>query len=215
MGTITRALVVAVAAVAAVATLTAGAIVPAAAQTTPLLDASDLPAGYHLGEGSPLQRTTVAASVPTIGHCVWGTPTRVAGTPPVIWSSGFVRDAGRAANETVWQFDTPKAKRAAKAFYAQLTKTYRAATKCNPLREPDPAPGSTGPVDAGRFTRLTLGRVGDAAFGVTFVPTAGAPTSRVAIFRTADAVGTLTVSDPDVDPTEFAALARTAADRAT
>ena len=212
MGTVTRALVAALA-VLTVATLTvAGAIVPAAAQATPLLDASDLPTGYRLGEGSPLQRTTVAASVPTIGNCVWGTPSRVAGAPPVIWSSGFVRDGGATANETVWQLDTPKA---AKALYAKLAKTYRAATKCTPLREPDPAPGGAGPVDAGRFTRLPLGPVGDAAFGVTFVPAAGAPTSRVAVFRAGDAVGTLTVTDPDVDPTEFAALARTAADRST
>ena len=186
---------------------------PAAAQTGPLLDASDLPTGYRIGEGSPLTRTNVAASAPTITGCTWGRSTRVSGPYPVITSAGFSRTAGVGAQETVWQFEdrTP-----AKAFYARLAKTYRAATKCNPLLETDSAPGNPQPIDAGRFTRLRLGDFADASFAVTLLPpTRATPPSMVAFFRTGASVGTLTVTDPEIDPTAFAALASTAAARAT
>jgi hypothetical protein len=188
----------------------------AGAQEVPVLDPSDLPAGYAVTPGSPLVRTNVPPSAPTLTRCTWGTPTRVAGPFPVITSSGFVRPSSPTApagtvQETVWQF--PRA-RAARRFATRLIDTYTAASKCPPLREPAPGPGSEGPVDAGRFTRLPLDRVGNASFAVTYSPTAGESTTRIVLFRTGTSVGTLTVADPTLDPAAFTALVRRATVRA-
>jgi len=51
-----------------------------AAYPAPLLEVSELPAGYAVGEGSPLQRTTVAASAPTLTRCTWGTGSPASGS---------------------------------------------------------------------------------------------------------------------------------------
>ena len=54
--------------------------VATAENPAPLLEVSELPAGYAVGEGSPLQRTTVAASAPTLTRCTWGTGSPASGS---------------------------------------------------------------------------------------------------------------------------------------
>jgi hypothetical protein len=182
------------------------------ASTFPVLQTADLPTGYRMGTGSPFKVTNRSAAYPSISKCVWTASNPFSGLTPTIYQSSFSKTADDTGQETLWLFGDAKA---AKAFYGNVETAYSGATKCKVVQQP----GTSSPsqmANIGKYSTLAIGDPGDESIGVSLAPSSSLqPATKYAFFRSGASVVALRISDDAFTAKQFAALARTAANRAT
>jgi len=176
----------------------------------PVLQVSDLPAGYRMGAGSPFHAPRQSPIYPTIEKCVWDFDNPFSGLTPEIYQTSFQQNVPVSGINIAIVFDAGKP---ALSFYDNFVEAYRAAEKCKTTKAPSSS--GSGTSEYGTVKSLKVPALGDASFGVRITPPSSTfPPIMQAFFRDGTTVVSLRVTDPDMSAKEFGELAKVAAKRA-
>lgn len=190
------------------------ATAPAGAAGSPLLEKSDLPAGYAF-DGWAQHQSDVVAQFPTVvgkaAACYLSPAAASAGPRAGLDTVTFTRDRLGTGGQSVWTFAQESA---ARAFFRRYARALDRLPECTNVVYDEDDDDATPPTALGTYDDLDIGEVGDGHAAVVLQASGARPRPRTAVFRDGARVVLVQVADADLSPAEFRDLVMAADDRA-
>jgi len=187
---------------------------PAGAAKSPLLEKSDLPAGYSF-DRSAQHRSDVVAQFPSVAGedtaCYLSPAAASDGPRAAIDTVTFTRDNRGTGGQSVWTFAKESA---ARAFFRRYARTLERLPRCTTVVYDEDDDDQTPPTALGTYDDLDIGKVGDSRAAVVLQTANAQPRPRTAVFRDGARVVLVQIADADLSPAEFRDLVMAADDRA-